>query len=174
MVARIVENIIYEPPFLFPILFRLEIEWSTKWCVTFFLTVCFIKNSCIILFRHIKLEMYCTVIRHARHSSNQIQAKIIQQKRYLYSKNVTPHVGLGQYSDRSDLLTRISAISYEGMGTNTGEALSYLHVDVNITCALGKPNLKPYPALREFKEKVFIRSCTTFNFTCEQRRSCIN
>ena len=38
---------------------------------------------------------------------------------------------LGEYVDRSDLLDKISFIEHEGKGTNTGDALSYLHVKVS-------------------------------------------
>lgn len=44
-----------------------------------------------------------------------------------FSKTVTPQFGLGDYVDRADLFRKISQVTYEGLGTNTGEALSYLH-----------------------------------------------
>ncbi|WAR03535.1 COCA1-like protein [Mya arenaria] len=43
-----------------------------------------------------------------------------------FSQTVTPHIGLGEYADRSDLLTRIASVPYEGRGTNTAEALAFL------------------------------------------------
>ncbi|XP_060576962.1 cartilage matrix protein-like [Ruditapes philippinarum] len=44
-----------------------------------------------------------------------------------FSKTVTPHFGLGDYKNRGDLFRKISDITWEGYGTNTGEALNYLH-----------------------------------------------
>ena len=47
-----------------------------------------------------------------------------------FSKTVTPQFGLGEYEGKDDMLKRIEQISYEGLGTNTGEALNYLYTKV--------------------------------------------
>lgn len=55
-----------------------------------------------------------------------------------FSKTVTPQFGLGDYSGRADMFRKISSITWEGFGTNTGEALSYLH-----TKGLSSKNTRP-------------------------------
>ena len=46
---------------------------------------------------------------------------------------MNPLFELGEYSDKSDLLAKISKIKYEGKGTNTAEALRYLHTKVTLS-----------------------------------------
>ncbi|XP_045173658.2 collagen alpha-5(VI) chain-like [Mercenaria mercenaria] len=55
-----------------------------------------------------------------------------------FSKTVTPHFDLGAYTDRMDMFRKISQITWEGFGTNTGEALNYLH-----TKGLALKNTRP-------------------------------
>lgn len=45
-----------------------------------------------------------------------------------FSKTVRTQFDLGQYDNRRDMLSKIANVTYEGLGTNTAEALSYLHV----------------------------------------------
>ena len=47
-----------------------------------------------------------------------------------FSKTVSPQFGLGEYQGKEDMLGKIEQISYEGLGTNTAEALSYLYEKV--------------------------------------------
>ena len=47
-----------------------------------------------------------------------------------FSKTVSPQFGLGEYDGREDMLNKIEQISYEGLGTNTAEALNYLYEKV--------------------------------------------
>lgn len=53
---------------------------------------------------------------------NQVQVGAIS-----FSKTVSPQFGLGEYDGREDMLNKIEQISYEGLGTNTAEALNYLY-----------------------------------------------
>ena len=43
---------------------------------------------------------------------------------------MTPVFGLGEYTDRKEMLARITNVRHEAQGTNTAEALAYLHTKV--------------------------------------------
>lgn len=47
-----------------------------------------------------------------------------------FSKTVSPQFELGDYEGKDDMLEKIEQISYEGLGTNTAEALNYLYEKV--------------------------------------------
>ena len=46
---------------------------------------------------------------------------------------MSPQFGLGEYVDKDDMLGKIEQINYEGLGTNTAEALSYIYEKVRKT-----------------------------------------
>ncbi|KAH3884485.1 collagen alpha-4(VI) chain-like isoform X2 [Dreissena polymorpha] len=57
-----------------------------------------------------------------------------------FSKTVRPQFGLGEYMDKVRMLEKIGEVAYEGAGTNTAEALRYLHTK-GMTSATVRPSI---------------------------------
>lgn len=79
----------------------------------------------LLIWPKIGIRIRRTCVKLSCFFTDQVQVGAIS-----FSKTVSPQFGLGEYDGREDMLNKIEQISYEGLGTNTAEALNYLYEKV--------------------------------------------